>query len=63
MNTQTTVPARRMGLKYCERCGTLWLRRSGGHKSLCSLCVQAERLLLSGRFLQLWNRLRTEVGR
>lgn len=26
-------------LKYCERCGALWLRRSGGEESFCSVCL------------------------
>jgi hypothetical protein len=25
-------------LKYCERCGALWLRRAGGQESYCARC-------------------------
>jgi hypothetical protein len=25
-------------LKYCERCGALWLRRAGGQESYCTRC-------------------------
>ncbi len=32
-------------LKYCERCGELYLRRSGSRTNLCTSCVAAERAL------------------
>jgi hypothetical protein len=53
-----------MELKYCERCGNIWLRRSGSHRSLCAPCTSAEAATLlsgSGAFLGLWARLRVEV--
>jgi hypothetical protein len=25
-------------LKYCERCGALWLRNAGGDESYCTVC-------------------------
>jgi len=27
-------------LKYCERCGALWLRQAGGQESYCGVCFQ-----------------------
>ena len=32
-------------LKYCERCGDIYLRRSGSRMNLCTSCVTAERAL------------------
>lgn len=30
-------------LKYCERCGALWLRHTGGQENYCAMCfVQME---------------------
>jgi|tagenome__1003787_1003787.scaffolds.fasta_scaffold18169829_1 Transcription factor zinc-finger len=26
-------------LKYCERCGGLWLRREGNHAAYCATCA------------------------
>ncbi len=35
----------RLELKYCERCGALWLRRAGGEESYCKSCfVEMEQL-------------------
>jgi hypothetical protein len=28
-------------LKYCERCGGLWLRPAGGEQIYCSICARA----------------------
>ena len=28
-----------MELKYCERCGALWLRRSGSDEVYCASCL------------------------
>ena len=56
--------SRNMELKYCERCGNIWLRRSGSEQSHCAPCAKAEASLLLDRpvsFLQLWTRLRAEV--
>ena len=53
-----------MELKYCERCGNIWLRRSGSQRSLCTPCTTAENATLgngSVSFLGLWTRLRAEV--
>ncbi len=30
----------RVELKYCECCGALWLRRSGGNESTCVVCEE-----------------------
>lgn len=32
-------------LKYCERCGALYLRRSGSMTNFCLSCVTKERVL------------------
>lgn len=29
----------RLELKYCERCGGLWMRTRGSHDVYCALCV------------------------
>jgi len=53
-----------MELKYCERCGNIWLRISGSQRTRCAPCANAEAsLLLDGpvSFLKLWTRLRAEV--
>jgi len=52
-----------MQLKYCERCGNIWVRRSGSARTLCAPCKQAEAALASGpaSFLSFWNRLRAEA--
>lgn len=53
---------RSMELKYCERCGNIWLRRSGTSRTRCAPCARAEASLLrGGSFLQLWSRLRAGV--
>jgi Zn-finger nucleic acid-binding protein len=55
---------RNMELKYCERCGNIWLRRSGTGRTLCAPCTKAEAsLLMDGpvSFLQVWTRLRAAV--
>jgi hypothetical protein len=52
-----------MQLKYCERCGNIWVRRSGSTQPLCASCKQAEASLAGGpiSFLSFWNRLRAEA--
>jgi hypothetical protein len=52
-----------MELKYCERCGSIWLRRAGSQRTLCAACASAETAILDGSvsFLRLWTRLRAEV--
>jgi hypothetical protein len=30
----------KLELKYCERCGGLWLRPQGGEEVYCARCVQ-----------------------
>jgi len=52
-----------MQLKYCERCGNIWLRRSGSGKVFCAPCAKAETALSNGSvsFLQVWTRLRAEA--
>lgn len=62
--TSESPQSRNMGLKYCERCGNIWLRPSGSHRTQCAPCAEAEAsLLLDGSvsFLRLWTRLRAEV--
>jgi hypothetical protein len=57
-------PGHNMELKYCERCGNIWLRRAGSERTRCAPCANAEAsLLLDGpvSFLKLWTRLRAEV--
>jgi hypothetical protein len=43
MKSNGTVPEVRDGLelKYCERCGGLWLRPVGGVQIYCSVCARA----------------------
>jgi hypothetical protein len=50
-------------LKYCERCGNIWLRRTTSQTALCAPCARAELALSSGPggFLQIWSRLRAEA--
>jgi hypothetical protein len=59
-----SLQLRNMELKYCERCGNIWLRRSGSGHTRCAPCAKAEASLLldsPGAFLQLWSRIRAEV--
>jgi len=59
----TTQPSQSMELKYCERCGNIWLRRSGSDGTTCAPCAGAEAAIADGpvSFLRLWSRLRAEV--
>ena len=59
----TTQQPQSMELKYCERCGNLWLRHSGSDGTTCAPCAGAETELANGpvSFLRLWSRLRAEV--
>lgn len=53
-----------MELKYCERCGSIWLRRSGSERTQCTPCARAEAAVLldaPASFMQLWSRFRAEV--
>ena len=58
-----SVEPRNMELKYCERCGNIWLRRAGSTRTQCTPCASAEarHLASPASFLQLWKRLRAEV--
>lgn len=59
-----TLHPLKMNLKYCERCGNLWLRRAGSKQALCNPCAEVEATsAVKGpvSFLQLWTRLRAEV--
>ena len=38
MDTKGEVSFCCMELKYCERCGALWLRQAGGQESYCAVC-------------------------
>jgi hypothetical protein len=51
-----------MDLKYCERCGNIWIRRTGSQRILCKPCAATE-ATMDGTvsFLRLWSRLRTGV--
>ncbi|HWZ84150.1 MAG TPA: hypothetical protein VNW47_16090 [Terriglobales bacterium] len=51
-------------LKYCERCGGLWLRRPGLNIVYCERCrAQRAALLQSGRHHQPQNSLQIECLR
>ncbi len=39
--TDGSTNALRLELKYCERCGGLWLRPTGGGQVYCAACVRA----------------------
>jgi Zn-finger nucleic acid-binding protein len=42
MRTQSAKPKESaLELKYCERCGGLWLRPAGGGQIYCGVCVRA----------------------
>jgi len=59
-----SIQIRRMELKYCERCGSIWLRRCGSEQTQCAPCARTEDAILNGDaapFLQLWSRFRAEV--
>jgi hypothetical protein len=54
----------RMNLKYCERCGNIWLRRAGSQRTLCAPCAATETATHQQgpvSFLSLWTRIRAEV--
>lgn len=36
-------------LKYCERCGGLWLRRKGENEVYCGPCLEHQADVMSGR--------------
>jgi len=59
----TTQQPQAMELKYCERCGNLWLRSRGSDGGLCAPCAGAEAELANGTasFLRLWTRMRAEA--
>jgi hypothetical protein len=61
--TKQPVQFGNLQLKYCERCGNIWLRRAGSAQSLCEPCDRAETALACGNvsFLSLWTRLRAEA--
>lgn len=43
MNTESEVSFCYLELKYCQRCGALWLRQAGSEESYCTKCfVQME---------------------
>ncbi|MDR3765018.1 MAG: hypothetical protein P4M01_13085 [Acidobacteriota bacterium] len=50
--------------KYCERCGSLWLRPSSSMRKFCGPCTAQERTLREGAgdsFMELWLRSRQEA--
>jgi hypothetical protein len=60
----STPHTQNLNLKYCERCGHIWLRRSGSKQSLCSSCAEVEAAGSNNgaaSFLRLCFRLRAEV--
>ncbi|PSH04993.1 MAG: hypothetical protein CXZ00_04435 [Acidobacteria bacterium] len=63
-NKIATLQTSNMELKYCERCGNIWLRRAGSERKHCAPCAKVETSLLIGdpaAFLQVWTRLRAQV--
>ena len=40
MKTESEVRICRLELKYCERCGALWVRLWGKDESYCGVCVK-----------------------
>lgn len=57
------APFGNLQLKYCERCGSLWLRRCGSSRALCNSCAHIESATIAGdaTFRQIWVRWRTEA--
>ena len=51
-------------LKYCERCGGLWLRRAGDPQVYCAPCAPAMRDTARARRLPAdrWNRMLQDLG-
>jgi hypothetical protein len=45
-------------LKYCERCGSLHVRRSNSEANFCLPCIEAERLVLEQLHRRTTKRLR-----
>jgi Zn-finger nucleic acid-binding protein len=41
MNSRRGTKERSLELKYCERCGGLWLRPAGGEQIYCTTCARA----------------------
>jgi hypothetical protein len=39
MERESELQTCQLELKYCERCGALWVRRSGGEESYCAGCA------------------------
>jgi Zn-finger nucleic acid-binding protein len=41
MNLRAGTRESSLELKYCERCGGLWLRPTGGEQIYCTVCARA----------------------
>jgi hypothetical protein len=41
MNESKSAQESSLELKYCERCGALWLRPAGGGQIYCASCARA----------------------
>ncbi len=41
----SSYPYPKLELKYCERCGGLWLRLQGSEATYCGACAEAVRQL------------------
>jgi hypothetical protein len=37
----SSLQSPKLQLKYCERCGALWLRPQGGQEVYCARCIRA----------------------
>ena len=40
VHSLNNIEEQSLELKYCERCGTLWVRRTKSSATLCRKCVQ-----------------------
>lgn len=40
MHSLNNIERQSLELKYCERCGALWVRRAESSATLCRKCVQ-----------------------
>jgi Zn-finger nucleic acid-binding protein len=49
------IPVVELELKYCERCGGLWLREHGSEEVYCAACVPKMAELPVGRRRRAWR--------
>ncbi|MGZ4788911.1 MAG: hypothetical protein ACXVZX_10365 [Terriglobales bacterium] len=61
METEVTIE-----LKYCERCGGLWLRRVGSTEAYCVTCAPEMRLVAQphkkAAASERWDRTMQDLG-